>query len=110
MNGKPDTEDDDDMGDLWRAIKAQRQEKRANNRKSSEELLREAGIPFENKNGGAHLIVRPVGSKLTVDFWPGTGRWTVRGLNQTAFGVHKLLAWGKTPNVELTGLRRAEER
>ena len=96
MNGKPD---DESMGDLWRAIKAQRQEKRADNRKSSAELLREASIPFEKKNGGAHLIVRPVGSSMTVDFWPGTGRWAVRGLNRTEFGVHKLLAWGKPPNV-----------
>lgn len=87
--------EDDDMGDLWRSIKAQRQEKRADNRRSSEELLREAGITFENKNFGAHLIVRPSGSGATVDFWPGTGRWTVRGTNRTAFGVHKLIEWSK---------------
>ena len=92
MNGKPDT-DDESMGDLWRAIKAERQEKRAHNRESSEQLLREAGIAFESKNDGAHLIVRPAGCPMVVDFWPGTGRWTVRAMNQTAFGVHKLIKW-----------------
>ena len=103
MNGIPDTEDDDDMGAYWRDVKAAQQAKRAQNRKSSEELLREAGVPFENKNSGAHLIVRPVGSGMTVDFWPGTGRWTIRGANTTAFGVRNLRTFCKTPNAKLNG-------
>lgn len=97
MNGEPD--DDDDMGDMWRAIKARGQEKRARNRMSSEQLLREAGITFESKHEGAHLVVR-VSQGDTVDFWPGTGRWTVRGFNTTSFGVHRLIRWCGTEQPE----------
>lgn len=46
-----------DVGDMFNALKAARQEKRASNRKSSPEVLKDAGISFESKNGGAHLIV-----------------------------------------------------
>ena len=96
MNSRPAS---DDMGAFWRDVKAAGREKRAGNRDSSERLLREAGVPFESKNFGAHLIVRPA-SGMVVDFWPGTGRWTVRGGNATEFGVRKLLEWCKTTNAE----------
>jgi hypothetical protein len=83
------TTDDDSLGDFWRDVKAARQAKRADNRKSSAELLREAGITFEAKNGDAHLIVRALGK--TVDFWPGTGLWIVRGQKHRSYGVRKFI-------------------
>ena len=50
--------------------------RRARHRQSSPEVLRAAGIAFETKNAGAHLIVQHNGR--TVDFWPGTGLWRTR--------------------------------
>jgi hypothetical protein len=82
--------DDDSMGDYWRDVKAARQEKRADNRKSSAEMLAEAGIKSETKNGGAHLIVSAIGK--TIDFWPGTGLWMVRGQPKRSYGFRGLIA------------------
>jgi len=71
------SEDDEDMGDMWRELKRISQEKRAKNREASPAILKAEGISFEEKNDGAHLIVKHNGH--TVDFWPGTGKWITRG-------------------------------
>lgn len=52
------------------------QQKRERNRNSSAHILAEHGIDFDTKNDGAHLIVKHNG--LTVDFWPGTGKFIPR--------------------------------
>lgn len=51
-------------------------ERRASNRELSADKLSGLGVQFESKNGGAHLIVKHGG--LTVDFWPGTGKYIPR--------------------------------
>lgn len=89
-------EDDDDMGAFWRDVKAASQQKRAKNRQSSADVLRRAGIGFETKNDGAHLIVRTAGGHI-VDFWPGTGLWIMRGSTQRHGGVRSLIKFCK-PN------------
>lgn len=84
--------EDDDVGsaEYWRDIKQAGQNKRASNREGSTKLLTEAGLQFESKNGGAHLVVTgPLG---TYDFWPGTGKWCVRGSTTYNRGVQKLIA------------------
>ena len=82
-----------DIGDYWRdvktALKEDSQRKRANNRDASAWNLTAAGIPFESKNGGAHLVVSAAG--LVVDFWPGTGLWVVRNTNERRRGVRSLI-------------------
>lgn len=78
-------DDEDSMGEMFNALKKARQEKRASNRESSAATLLAAGIEFESKNLGAHLIVG------NIDFWPGTGLWIVRGSNQKRRGVLKLI-------------------
>lgn len=82
-----------DMGDYWRdvrpAMKEESQRKRSSNRESSSRLLAEAGISFEPKNGGSHLIVS--GAGVVVDFWPGTGLWVVRGSKERRRGVRQLI-------------------
>lgn len=83
-------DDDDSMGDFWRDVKAARQEKRADNRTASADLLRQAGIQFQAKNGGAHLVVTALGK--TIDFWPGTGLWIVRGQQKRNRGVRHLIS------------------
>lgn len=63
--------------------------KTALNRASSPKVLRYYGVPFETKNGGAHLICKSGGK--VVDFWPGTGKWIVRGTDKSGRGVFALL-------------------
>jgi hypothetical protein len=79
-----------EMGEIWTGIKAMRQEKRAANRQSSADLLLQAGIPFQSRNAGAHLIVRPKTGYL-IDFWPGTGLWQQRGNPRKHRGVQSLI-------------------
>lgn len=82
-------DDDDDTGEFWRAVRAERREKREKNRTDSATMLQQAGLRFETKNLGAHLIVRAIG--LTVDFWPGTGLWIVRNPKREGRGVQRLI-------------------
>lgn len=83
-----------DVGDYWRdvapGLKERNQKKRASNRVSSAALLTSAGIPFESKNNGAHLVVH-VGQTVA-DFWPGTGLWSIRGSGKQRRGVRTLIA------------------
>jgi hypothetical protein len=56
--------------------------RRASHRQSSIELLRDEGFEIEQKNiqpdcTAAHLVVR--GGGRVADFWPGTGKWNIRG-------------------------------
>lgn len=77
-----------DMGDDFNAMKKASQEKRADNREASFEILSRFGATFTSKSNGAHFIVE-AGAK-TVDFWPGTGLWIVRGDGWRKRGVRKL--------------------
>lgn len=81
--------DDMTVSEWGAAMKQISQERRASNRENSAELLRGRGVPFEEKNDGAHLIVR-YGGKVA-DFWPGTGKYNVRGSGVYKRGVFRLL-------------------
>lgn len=78
---------DNEDTEMWREVKKRGQEKRANNRDRSTEILVLAGIPFVSKNNGAHLIVAE-----RFDFWPGTGLWMERGKAQKHRGIRSLVA------------------
>lgn len=85
-----------DAIDFYRDMKAYKQEKRAGNRESSASMLQAAGIPFVSKNNGAHLVI--VQQTLTVDFWPGTGLWMIRGNDHKRRGVRGLIGFIKARN------------
>lgn len=80
-----------ELGEAFEGWRAMKQAKRASNREQSAALLRRAGVIFDTKNDGAHLVV--TAGPLTVDFWPGTGLWIVRGLKiqRRRRGVRKLI-------------------
>ncbi|MCP4052478.1 MAG: hypothetical protein GY739_05300 [Mesoflavibacter sp.] len=82
-----------DTGDDFRAWKEHGQKKRTDNREHSPKILESEGIRFDRKNMGAHLIVH--GNDETIDFWPGTGKWIVRG-GKTSRGVFPLIKYIKT--------------
>lgn len=79
---------DSDCVEVFRAMKEHSKAKRASNRENSQKFLIEAGIPFTEKNDGAHLIVE--GHSCFIDFWPGTGRWNSRD-GSKGFGVRNLI-------------------
>lgn len=64
-------------------------DRRANNRQKSAEILTRNNINFEPKNHGAHLVVTH--KDVTVDFWPGTGKFVFRGRPTYGRGVFNLL-------------------
>lgn len=84
-----DIADDSGSTEYWRDIKRWRQEKRAINREESRKLLERGGIPHTVHNDGAHLIVSL--NNYTVDFWPGTGKWIIRGVGRSGRGVLNML-------------------
>lgn len=78
-----------DMGDLFNAAREAGRERRASNRETTPEVLRQHGVQFQVKNGGAHLIVQHGGK--VADLWPGTGKYQVRGSGGYRRGVFNLL-------------------
>lgn len=91
-------DDDGDMKAAFDEMDTRSREKRAKHRESSPVVLKEAGIEFYSNNGGVHLIcsykfkdedglLRAV---IFADFWPGTGRWRIRGA-EGGFGVFNLV-------------------
>lgn len=53
------------------------------------ELLVDRGVNFDSNNYGRHLVIRDSG--LIIDFWPSTGKWTVRESGKYRRGVFNLL-------------------
>ena len=78
------------MGEVFNAMKEESKERRARHREQSPKLLEAANIPFESKNGGAHIIAE--GNECYIDFWPGTGKWISRN-GRKGFGVRNLIKY-----------------
>lgn len=66
-----------EVGETYREMNQASKEKRCKNRHHSTLALERAGVKFESKNNGAHLVVKE--GDFIVDFWPGTGLWRERG-------------------------------
>ena len=77
-----------EIGEDFKFLKEVNQKKRASHREQSPKMLEDAGIQFEVKNLGAHLIVE--GNECFIDFWPGTGKWISRN-GAKGFGVRNLI-------------------
>jgi hypothetical protein len=65
-----------DLGELFNAAREAGKERRASNRDTTPQVLRDHGLTFEVKNSGAHLVVRH--GDAVADLWPGTGKYQVR--------------------------------
>jgi len=77
-----------DIGELYAAKRERSRVRRASHREASPKMLEDAGIVFESKNFGAHIIVY-CGDQI-IDFWPGTGKWIGRKSGKGR-GVRKLI-------------------
>jgi len=78
-----------DMGEIFKDMIEHSKKKRAKNREGSAQYLWEQGISFDTMNNGVHLIVKG-GKGIFADFWPGTGKWKIRGHNIEGRGVKSL--------------------
>jgi hypothetical protein len=63
---------DNDMSADWADHKRDRADKRHKNQVASTKILADAGIEFESKDNGRHIIIR---MPFRIDFWPSTGLW-----------------------------------
>lgn len=79
---------DEGMAARFAALKRESQARRARHRENAPDILRRCGVQFEARNGGVHLLIETEGRR--VDFWPGTGRWIMRGDR----GGHALRGFG----------------
>lgn len=58
-------------------------------REHGQKILNENGIPFSTNNDGVHLIIPR--DQFTVDYWPGTGKFNVRGTKSYGRGIYNLI-------------------
>ena len=81
---------------MWADYRKERQQKRRENREYSTAALMDLKVQFTEHNHGAHLIITT--NKATIDFWPGTGKWKVRGSSNARHGLKLLLRRIKSDN------------
>lgn len=79
-------------GDMWRAVRSAKDKKKQYNKEYSTQLLQGAGITFDSRNDGTHLIVF-ADDVTVIDYWPSTGLWIVRGVDKKDRGVRKLIQY-----------------
>ena len=65
-----------EVAEIYSTIRRMSRKKRSKNRDWSTNKLIDLGVKFSKHNNGVHLIVNHNG--VTVDFWPGTGKWITR--------------------------------
>lgn len=82
-----------EMAELWGDFRAHKQAKKRSNLAASTRLLEGAGIPFTVHNSGIHLVLTK--GDQTIDFWPSTGLWWIRGTANKRRGVQRLIAYMK---------------
>lgn len=80
-----------DMGEVFKAWNESKKSKRHSNRKSSTQMLIDAGIEFTSHNCGIHLQIKR--GPVTIDYWPSTGKWMTKGFRYgvTNRGIRSLL-------------------
>lgn len=82
-----------DMGEMWLEQKELSKTKRANNRERTKKLLIEKGINFDEYNSGAHFVI--FHDEITIDLWPGTGKYIARKSKVKGRGIFNLLKYLK---------------
>lgn len=75
--------------EIYDALKVCSQNARRESRDKAPRKLKSAGYRFDVKNNGAHIII--YGASVTVDFWPGTGKWISRNYPDRGRGMISLM-------------------
>ena len=77
-----------EIGDTFKILKDRSKLKKLSNIESSTLMLLDKGYDVDIRNNGVHLIID--WNDKTVDFWPSTGKWIIRG-GRTSRGVKGLI-------------------
>lgn len=83
-----------DMAEVFNDLRKFKQEKKRSNLAHSTRLLEANGIEFKVHNNGIHLVLTK--GDQTIDFWPSTGLWWIRGTTNKRRGVQRLMAYIKS--------------
>lgn len=78
-----------DMGEMFKAWNKAKKEKKLSNQMFSYELVNASFDKVEQKNGGVHLICHH--NERIADFWPSTGKYSIRGTKKYKRGVKNLI-------------------
>lgn len=82
-----------DMGEVWKATKDIRKAysaaKRLRNYEYAINTLRDNNISYLLKNDGYHLVINH--NSNLIDYWPTTGKFSVRGSGSYHRGISKLM-------------------
>lgn len=81
---------DDDLSAIFQAQREESKDRRERNRLRGQAELESAGVAFEAKNNGAHLVVLE-----RIDYWPGTGLWKDREVPQEGRGINSLIGYAR---------------
>jgi len=87
------------IGEFFAEQRVESQERRKRYRSYGSSRLEALGVQFTTRNDGAHLIITHAGK--VVDYWPGTGKFIVRGSNRHRRGINNLL---KTLGVDISSV------
>lgn len=82
-----------EIAEVWADLRELSRKKKRSNLAASTSMLTHNGIPFVAHNGGIHLVMTK--GNETIDFWPSTGLWWIRGTSNKRRGVKRLLAYMK---------------
>ena len=83
-----------EIGDDWKAYKAQQKENRRVVRAALVAELVKTGLTFNERNGGSHLLVHVEG-RQHIDFWPSSGKWWDALHKKRGYGVPALVVYAR---------------
>lgn len=83
-----------EVAEMWADLRVFKQEKKRSNLAASTRLLEHNGISYKVHNGGIHLVLTK--GEQTIDFWPSTGLWWIRGTSNKRRGVQRLMQFIKS--------------
>ena len=86
-------EDVNEVSEMWRDYRDMKQKKKRSNLAYSTKLLTDSGLTFVSNNFGVHLVLEKNGQ--SIDFWPSTGLWWIRGTSNKRRGIQKLIQFMK---------------
>lgn len=70
----------DDTMDAFKVMKEAKAERNAEQKVVSTQVLVNAGVRFTSHNNGHHLQIKNKIGVTIIDFWPSTGKWKSRGV------------------------------
>ena len=77
-----------EVGEVYKHLKCNRQNKRRQNLKTSTAIVDDAEVQYKSYSNGVHLVIE--GKNALIDFWPSTGKFKTRD-GYVGRGVYNML-------------------